>query len=261
METAHRDRRTREHRTPATRTTTGGKRGRAAARGVAGAWILAGLLAAPGGAGAQPPEFDPVPGAVALPDFIPVFPLPDVMLFPNVSRPLHIFEPRYRAMVTDALAGDRLIGMVTLEPGYEAEYEGRPPIFPVGCAGRITEVEELPDGRYLIVLRGLVKFRVLDEDRSRPYRLARVEALPELVDDAELTALGDLRGALEAILAAARGGAPAPPALADEDLVNGIAQYARMDPRERQRLLEAPGPLARAEALVELFGAPAAPAR
>ena len=256
MQTAHRRWARRDHRT-----TAGGERRWATVRAVAGAWVLAGLLAAPGGAGAQPPAFDPVPGAVALPEVLPVFPLPDVMLFPNVSRPLHIFEPRYRAMVADALAGDRLIGMVTLEPGYEAEYEGRPPIFPIGCAGRITEVEELPDGRYLIVLRGVVKFRVLDEDQSRPYRLARVEALPELVDDAELTALGELRGALEAILAAARNGAPAPAALPDEDLVNGIAQYARMDPRERQRLLEAPGPLARAEVLVELFGARADPPR
>ena len=256
MQTSHRRRRRRDRRT-----TGGHEPGWATARGLAAATVLACLLAAPGAPAAQPPAFDPVPGAVALPDVIPVFPLPDVMLFPNVSRPLHIFEPRYRAMVADALEGDGLIGMVTLEPGYEAEYEGRPPIFPIGCAGRITEVEELPDGRYLIVLRGLVKFRVLDEDRSLPYRLARVEALPELVDDSELTALGELRGALEAILAAARNGAPAPPALPDEDLVNGIAQYARMDPGERQRLLEAPGPLARAEALVELFGAPAEPPR
>ena len=222
---------------------------------LAAALALVGLLAAPGAAGAQPPAFDPVPGAVALPAFIPVFPLQDVMLFPNVSRPLHIFEPRYRAMVADALEGDRLIGMVLLEPGHEAEYEGRPPIFPIGCAGLITEAEALPDGRYLIVLRGLVKFRIVDEDQSRAYRLAQVEALPELVDDAELTALGELRAALEAILAAARDGTSPPTALPDEDLVNGIAQYARIEPRERQRLLEAPGPLARAEALVELFGA------
>ena len=254
MQTAYRRRRRRDRRT-----TAGHVHRTGTAPAVAAASLLGLLLAGPAAAGAQPAGFDPVPGAVALPEVIPVFPLPDVMLFPNVSRPLHIFEPRYRAMVADALEGDGLIGMVTLEPGYEAEYEGRPPIFPIGCAGRITEVEELPDGRYLIVLRGLVKFRVLDEDQSRPYRLARVEALPELVDDAELAALGELRGALEAILAAARNGTPAPAALPDEDLVNGIAQYARMDPRARQRLLEAPGPLARAEALVELFRAPVEP--
>ena len=252
MQTSHRGGSSRAWR-PVSR-----QRSAPAVTGVAAVLILVGLTAA---TGAQPPSFDPVPGAVALPEVMPVFPLQDVMLFPNVSRPLHIFEPRYRAMIADALEGDRLIGMVTLEPGYEAEYEGRPPIFPIGCAGRITEAEELPDGRYLIVLRGLVKFRVLDEDQSRPYRLARVEALPELVDDAELTALGELRGALEAILAAARDGTSAPAALPDEDLVNGLAQYAPMDPRERQRLLEAPGPLARAEALVEMFATPAEPQR
>ena len=231
----------------------------AAARGAAAALAVCGLLAAPAPASGQP--FDPVPGAVVLPESIPVFPLQDIMLFPNVSRPLHIFEPRYRAMVEDALEGDRLIGMVMLEPGYEAEYEGRPPIFPIGCAGLITEVEELPDGRYLIILRGVVKFRILDEDRSRAYRLARVEALPELVDDAELTALSGLRPALEAILRTARDGAAPPAGLPDEDLVNGIAQYARIDPRERLRLLEAPGPLARAEAIVELFGVAPGPPR
>ena len=246
---------------PDRRTTTGRVRRTASAPALAATSLLAFLLAGPAAAGAQPLPFDPVPGAVTLPEVIPVFPLPDVMLFPNVSRPLHIFEPRYRALVADALAGDGLIGMVTLQPGYEAEYEGRPPVFAIGCAGRITEVEELPDGRYLIVLRGLVKFRILDEDRSRPYRLARVEALPELVDDAELAALGELRGALEAILAAARGGAPAPAALPDEDLVNGLAQYAPIEPLERQTLLEAPGPLARARALVDLFRAPAEPPR
>ena len=239
----------------------GSRRRSPAPRGAAGLLALAGVLSAPAAAEAQPPAFDPVPGAVTLPEVIPVFPLQDVMLFPNVSRPLHIFEPRYRAMVADALDGDRLIGMVMFEPGYEAEYEGRPPVFPIGCAGVITEVEELPDGRYLIVLRGLVKFRILDEDRSRSYRLARVEALPELVDDAELAALGDLRAALEAILIAARDGGAPPADLPDEDLVNGLAQYAPMAPADRLRLLEAPGPLARAEALVELFRGAAPPRR
>ena len=105
---------------------------------------------------------------------LPLFPLPNVVLFPNVFLPLHIFEPRYRAMVADALEGDRLIGMVLLRPGWEGDYEGRPPVFPTGCAGLITHHERLPDGRYNIVLRGLEKFRILDEDASRSYRIARV---------------------------------------------------------------------------------------
>src|SRR6187455_1781223 len=117
------------------------------------ALVVAGVLAVAGSASAQ-----------TLPATIPIFPLPDVVLFPDVDRPLHIFEPRYRAMVADALKGDRIIGMVLLQPGHEAEYEGRPPVYPVGCAGIITDVQELPDGRFNLVLRGFAKFRVISED-------------------------------------------------------------------------------------------------
>src|ERR671922_1672133 len=106
-----------------------------------------------------------------LPDTIPIFPLPNVVLFPNVFLPLHIFEPRYRQMVADALDGDRIIGMVLLRPGWEGNYEGRPPVYPIGCAGLITHAERLPDGRYDIVLQGLEKFRILAEDEGRPYRI------------------------------------------------------------------------------------------
>ena len=80
-------------------------------------------------------------------DLLPLFPLPNVVLFPNVFLPLHIFEPRYRAMVKDALASDRIIGMVLLRPGWQHDYEKRPPVYPVGCSGVITHVEPLPDGR------------------------------------------------------------------------------------------------------------------
>src|SRR5688572_21715434 len=116
-----------------------------------------------------------------LPPTIPIFPLDKVVLFPNVFMPLHIFEPRYRAMVSDALAGDRIIGMVLLKPGFEADYEGRPPVYPIGCAGVITHSEALPDGRFNIVLRGIEKFRISGEDESKPYRLAHVVPLPEPV--------------------------------------------------------------------------------
>src|SRR2546426_2231703 len=91
-------------------------------------------------------------------DLLPLFPLPNVVLFPNVFLPLHIFEPRYRDMVALALATDRLIGMVLLRPGWEGNYEGRPPVFPIGCSGVITHVERLDDGRYHLVLRGVDRF-------------------------------------------------------------------------------------------------------
>jgi Lon protease-like protein len=192
-----------------------------------------------------------------LPPTLPIFPLPNVVLFPNVFLPLHIFEPRYRAMVADALAGDRLIGMVLLQPGYQADYEGRPPVYPVGTAGVITHSELLPDGRFHIVLRGLEKFRIVDEDASRPYRLARVEGLPEMAGEGEREAVRHQRLKLEAVLRAAverAGSEPRfPTAISDEDLVNALAQYLTLEPIERQALLERDGVLARARGLAELL--------
>jgi Lon protease-like protein len=192
-----------------------------------------------------------------LPPTIPIFPLPNVVLFPNVFLPLHIFEPRYREMVTDALAGDRIIGMVLLQPGYEAHYEGRPAIYPIGCAGVITHSEPLPDGRFNIVLRGLEKFRVAGEERSRRYRLAHVDALPEQVAEHDRAELRRQRQKLEALLAAAierTGSDPKfPPAVPDEDLVNALAQYLQLEPLERQALLEREGCLERCRGLIELL--------
>jgi len=110
---------------------------------------------------------------------LPIFPLPNVVLFPNVFLPLHIFEPRYREMVADAVANDRLIGMVLLRPGWEHDYEKQPPVYPIGCSGVMTHVEQLADGRYNIVLRGIDRFRILEEDYRRSYRRAAVEPLAE----------------------------------------------------------------------------------
>ena len=104
--------------------------------------------------------------APALPAEIPLFPLPETSLFPGVSRPFLIFEPRYREMIADALKGNKIIGMVRLRPGFEKDYEGRPPIFVIGCAGEIEKYEELPDGRYVILLRGLTTFRVAQRGAS-----------------------------------------------------------------------------------------------
>ena len=192
-----------------------------------------------------------------LPPTIPLFPLPNAVLFPNVFMPLHIFETRYRAMVADTLEGDRIIGMVLLKPGFEADYDGRPPVYPVGCAGVVTHSEPLPDGRYNIVLRGIEKFRITGEDNSQQYRLAHVEPIAESVFEADRTLLRQNRQRLEALLAAAieRGGRDPkfPPAVADEDLVNALAQYLALEPLERQALLERDGILARCRALIELL--------
>lgn len=192
-----------------------------------------------------------------LPPQIPVFPLPSVVLFPNVFLPLHIFEARYRAMVSDALAGDRIIGMVLLQPGFEARYDETPPVFPIGCAGVITHSEALPDGRFNIVLRGIEKFRVMSEDTSLLYRRAAVEPLDERLTDSDRSTLRDRRHRLEALLAVAieRTGAEPrfPPSVPDEDLVNALAQYLDFEPLERQALLERNGILARCQGVIELL--------
>ncbi len=195
--------------------------------------------------------------AAALPQAIPIFPLQDIMLFPDASRPLHIFEPRYREMVTDALEGDRIIGMVMLHAGYEDEYAGNPPIYDIGCAGVISNVQRLEDGRYNIVLSGLVRFRIISEDQSRSYRVARIEPLPEPLDDAGRDALRGHRPLLMQLLASVApdqaGQAPTPDALPDEVLVNGLSQFLGMSALDRLDLLRQEGPLARAESLIGLL--------
>jgi Lon protease-like protein len=192
-----------------------------------------------------------------LPVSIPLFPLPNVVLFPNVFLPLHIFEPRYRAMTADALQGDRIIGMALLRPGYETEYDGRPAVYDIGCAGVITHSQPLADGRYDIVLRGIEKFRMMSEDHSRPYRIGHVEAIPEAIPPDEVQPLRHQRQRLEAVLAAAiervRAGPKFPPSVPDEDLVNALAQYLDLETLEHQALLECNGVLARCRALIDLL--------
>src|SRR5919202_6278822 len=191
-------------------------------------------------------------------DLLPLFPLPNVVLFPNVFLPLHIFEPRYREMVADALESDRMIGMVLLRPGWERDYEGRPPVYPVGCSGVISHVERLPDGRYNMVLRGLERFRIIEEDHALSYRRAAVEPVrdPELRWDDRMK-LRRHRTKLESLLApmAERTGTEVriPAAMPDEDLVHALAQHLDLEPLEKQALLEKPCLRTRAESLVELL--------
>ena len=189
---------------------------------------------------------------VALPTEIPLFPLPEVSLFPGVQRPFLIFEPRYREMIADALKGDRVIGMVMLQPGYEKDYEGRPPIRDIGCAGTIEKYEQLPDGRYIILLRGLSTFRIVSEDQRKPYRLARVQALPELLKDEDLGPLSTVRERLAQLLVTVLplDADPPDPGLDDAEFVNVTAMNLRIPESFRQELLERTSVLARARALV-----------
>ncbi len=191
---------------------------------------------------------------------IPIFPLPSVVLFPNVFLPLHIFEGRYRQMVADALAGDRLIGMTLLKAGYESDYEGRPPVYPIGCSGLITHVERLPDGRFNMVLRGVEKFRILGEEDpgiGQLYRRALIEPLVDDIHAVEREGLAAERRRLESLLAPlferARHESLLPPGMPDADLVNALSQYLEFDPVERQALLEQAGPLQRCRAMLDLL--------
>ena len=192
-----------------------------------------------------------------LPSSIPLFPLPNVVLFPNVFLPLHIFELRFREMVTDALHSDRIIGMVLLRPGWEQDYEGRPRVYSVGCAGLITNFEHLENGRYNIVLRGLHKFRILNEDNRRSYRLAHVDGIIEPFDDSIRQAIRLDRAHLETLvtkgLHQAASESQVPASMSDEDLVNALAQYLDLEPVEKQALLERDGLLHRCESLIQLL--------
>jgi Lon protease-like protein len=193
-----------------------------------------------------------------VPAEIPLFPLPETSLFPGVSRPFLIYEPRYREMIADAIKGNKIIGMVRLRPGFEKDYEGRPPIYGVGCAGTIEEYEQLPDGRYVILLRGLTTFRIVSEDGSgarKPYRLARVETVPELLKDEDRLALSTLRNRIEKLLVTLLplGVDPPDPSLEDDEFVNIVAQNFGMPEATRQELLERNRVIERARALADLL--------
>jgi Lon protease-like protein len=131
-----------------------------------------------------------------------LFPLPNLVLFPTVVQPLHIFEPRYRQMTAEALAGDRLIALALFEPGWEEDqYEGEPNLFPIACLGRIIADQTLPDGRYNLLLRGLRRIRIIEEIPSEKlFRSARVELLDDVVSDDLEAAMHVRRQLSEAVL-------------------------------------------------------------
>ena len=109
-----------------------------------------------------------------------LFPLPNLVLFPHVIQPLHVFEPRYRQLMADALAGDRLMALALLQPDWEEDYHKRPPIHPTVCLGRIFQEERLPDGRFNLLLHGVARARVLEEVQTgKLYRSARIDVLTD----------------------------------------------------------------------------------
>ena len=186
-----------------------------------------------------------------------VFPLPGALLFPGMHLPLHIFEPRYRAMMSDAMARDRRIGMIQPRPNAVAAGDA-PALFDIGCVGKIAEFEALEDGRYNLVLEGLSLFRILRElDVTTAFRQVEAELLPVAAEDDTLSL--SRRSSLEMEsrrFADAQGYAvdwEAVTRLDDEALVNGIAQIAPFDVAAKQALLEAEGIEERAELIIQLM--------
>jgi uncharacterized protein len=183
---------------------------------------------------------------------VSIFPLPGAILFPGLQLPLHIFEPRYRALVSDALVRDRRIGMI--QPQGSAEGA---PLFGIGCLGRIGDVEALDDGRYNIVLEGEARFRLVRElDVSTLYRQVEAELLAEPEDEVlssaerasferEAREFADLQGYSVDWDSVER--------LDDELLINGVSQIAPFDAAAKQALLEANDLRTRCELLVQLM--------
>jgi uncharacterized protein len=204
-------------------------------------------------AAAQTPTIETTP---AVPMAIPIFPLPSSVLFPDVSLPLRVFEPRYRAMIEAALQSDRIIGIVLLRPGFEADRDGNPPVYAIGTAALITSVEPLVDGRFNLVVRGLTKIRIRGEESSRPFRIAQVEPISETPDAAAAETLKALRPRLEHLLTEATGLSFADLGIAaasDSEAVNALAFYLDFDPLDSQGLLEQDGIVPRAESLIHLL--------
>ena len=189
-----------------------------------------------------------------------IFPLPGALLLPGTYLPLHIFEPRYRAMVGDSLARDRRIAMIQPRPGDAAD-AAAPALFDIGCLGRITEVEALEDGRFNLVLEGVSRFRILRElATTTPFRQveadldifddasARTEALPSIIRaeiEREARRFAERHGYRIDWESVGR--------LDDEALVNGLAQAIPFDVATKQALLEAPAFGDRADLLAEFL--------
>jgi Lon protease-like protein len=199
-----------------------------------------------------------------LPQVIPVFPLDGALLLPHGALPLNIFEPRYLNMVDDAMAGERIIGLIQTRPGGDPE---RPLLAPVGCAGRITAFTETSDGRYLITLTGLSRFRAREElPVMTPYRQLRADFMPfeadlrPAQDDDGFDRIRLLRALKDYLehrnLDLDWETAKAAPA---EALVNSLCMALPFEPAEKQALLEAGDLCGRREALVALLEIDAAP--
>lgn len=182
---------------------------------------------------------------------LPIFPLPNLVFFPNTRLPLHVFEPRYRQMVTDAIDADKRLGIVLLQPGWEANYFGTPAVHACGTLGTIEQAVPLDDGRFNILVRGDVRFRIVGEVADAPYRSARVVAMPEVRRRAE-----DAYAQREWLAELARQylkylpdqmAVPEIETVGLDALTNALIMSLNLEVEEKQRLLEIDDLIGRAE--------------
>lgn len=175
-------------------------------------------------------------------DVVAIFPLPNLVFFPSTSLPLYIFEERYLQMVKDTIQNKQLIAIFLLKPGWEDDYYGNPPIYPIGTAGELAQVENLPDGKFNIVLKGLYRARAVEMVKENPYRTARVQVLDDLVSSGR-KGLQDLTMGLwndfMKLISTVEGASVESLRNADlAEFVNTLAMSLQIETEEKQALLE-----------------------
>jgi len=192
---------------------------------------------------------------------MPLFPLPDVVFFPKTLLPLHVYEPRYRTLASEALERDQAICTALLRPGWEADYYGSPEVYPVGCIGRIVQHTKLPDGRYNITLQGEGKVRIEEQVRVEPYRIVRVQPIQDddawtLRDNVAQEAIELVRlfrqvheGQGPSLLLAETFGQNMSP----ESILNTVAMHLNVEPDMKERLLEMESLEARYHSVLEIL--------
>jgi len=196
---------------------------------------------------------------VSIPKVIPLFPLPNLVFFPRTYVPLHIFEPRYRDMVQAAAASHRMVGMVLLKEGWEADYEGAPAIFAMGCVGRMMNVQRLSDGRSNILLQGLRRFEIQHEVGAESYRQGRIVLKDLFQPDAALPAeirreivkvvAGFIRNREDGVTLSAMLKQP----IHDDVLVQNLSFALDFTPLEKQFLLESDSLIQQGRRLLDLL--------
>jgi uncharacterized protein len=182
---------------------------------------------------------------------LPIFPLPNLVFFPSTRMPLHIFEPRYRQMMADALEREKRFGIVLLRPGWESTYFDAPAIHQFGTVAMIEQAVTLDDGRYNILVKGDVRFRIVDEISKEPYRTARVIATPETQRNineayAQREWLADLARQYLTYLPEQMA-VPEIETASLDALTNALIMSLNLENEEKQKLLESDDLIARAE--------------